>query len=150
MRTFQRVLEQDRGNHDAVYRRHLVLSVSTSPLRFSHHFHPTSTTEIRTNPTLTHHITKYVQFFCVHASQHRVQDSACSRYPLDNLHRARRSHGGYAGVRLGEAQNPGPTEHERDLAEEEPSVCRTRALTRRETQYKGARTPSREEFGSCE
>ena len=32
---------------------------------------------------------------------------------------------GYAGVRLGEAQNPGPAEHERDHAEEEPSNHRT-------------------------
>ena len=35
------------------------------------------------------------------------------------------SHGGYAGARLGEAQNPGPTAHERDR-EEERSARRTR------------------------
>ena len=35
-------------------------------------------------------------------------------------------HGGYAGVRLGEAQNPGPTEHKRDLSERKPSARRTR------------------------
>ena len=34
--------------------------------------------------------------------------------------------GGHAGVRLGEARNPGPVEHERDLAEEEHSARRTR------------------------
>ena len=34
--------------------------------------------------------------------------------------------GGYAGVRLGEAQNPQPAEHERDNAEEEPCPHRTR------------------------
>ena len=33
--------------------------------------------------------------------------------------------GGYAGVRLVEAQNPRPVEHERDHAEEEPSARRT-------------------------
>ena len=35
------------------------------------------------------------------------------------------SHGGYAGVRVGEAQNLGPIAHERDRAEER-SACRTR------------------------
>ena len=34
--------------------------------------------------------------------------------------------GGYAGVRLGEARNAGPAEHERDLREEEPSARRAR------------------------
>ena len=56
--------------------------------------------------------------------------------------------GGCAGVRLGEAQNPGPTEHERITQKENPPRAEP-ALTRRETQYQGARTPSREEFRNC-
>ena len=46
-------------------------------------------------------------------------------------------HGGYAGVRLGEAQNPGPADHG------------GLALTRRVTQFQEAKTPLREEFRTC-
>ena len=45
--------------------------------------------------------------------------------------------GGYAEVRLGEARNSGPAEHERDDEH---------ALTTRVTQFQEAKTPSHEEF----
>ena len=44
-------------------------------------------------------------------------------------------HGGYAGVRLGEAQNSGPAAHERDVAEE-PCARRTHQRGRRRSTRK--------------
>ena len=61
--------------------------------------------------------------------------------PLD-FTREELPHGGYAGVRLGEAQIPGPAAHKRDVADE-PCARRTRI----NEQHQEARTPSREEFG---
>ena len=61
-----------------------------------------------------------------------LKNSECTRDPMDNFNEApcpgrnlRGTAPGYAGVRLGEARNPGPVEHERDHAEE-PSARRTR------------------------
>ena len=49
---------------------------------------------------------------------------------------------GYAGVRMGEAQNPGQAAHERDVADE-PCARLERASTRQGTQHQDARNPSR-------
>ena len=61
-----------------------------------------------------------------HESAHVIQWTISTKlFALDvtseELHRE-----GYAGVRLGEAQNPKPAEHEKDNAQEEPSPRRTR------------------------
>ena len=86
------------------------------------------------------YVTSGFQFFAwrrmvlKHQSPHAIQF-----FTLD-VTSGERHQKGYAGVRLGEAQNPGPAEHGRDSAQEEPSPRRTRM-------FQEAKTPSREEFG---
>ena len=67
--------------------------------------------------------------FLLYVAQHRAQEPSSS-YPMDNelvaldITSEEPHHG---RVRLGEAQNRGPAEHERDSAQEEPCPWRTRS-----------------------
>ena len=59
-------------------------------------------------------------------SAHVVQWTTFTKFFTFDVTSEEPHQGGYAGVRLGEAQNPKPTEHERESAQEEPSPRPTR------------------------
>ena len=67
-------------------------------------------------------------------TSHDFCQSSPALAPLNDL-----AHGGYAGVRLGEARNPGPATHERDRAAEERNA-RQRRVNEAGTQYRAVRT----------
>ena len=54
-------------------------------------------------------------------TSHDLCQSSPALAPLNDF-----AHGGYAGVRLGEARNPGPATHERDRAAEERNARQRR------------------------
>ena len=63
---------------------------------------------------------------------------------LNNLGR-----GGYAGVRLGEDQNPGPATHDRDRTAAEQRTASHRRINEEGDSVPGSQTPSRGEFNTC-